>query len=254
MLRPARCIACGACVTDCPQGAIQQGTDGYVTNRDLCVACGDCVATCYADAREVVGQEMTVQQVMQEIRRDAVFYDESAGGVTFSGGEPLLQVDFLLDLLRTCKAEELRTVVDTSGYASTADLDRVRGFVDLFLYDLKLMDSERHQQVTGVPNHRILKNLAHLARHGHRIIVRIPIIPGINDDDANIRQTAQFIGGLPAVERVDLLAYHKIGSDKHERLGRIDPMPTTQPPSEAQMMAIKAAIEAFGLEVSVGGA
>ena len=108
--------------------------------------------------------------------------------------------------------------------------------------------------MTGVDNQRILHNLKHLAQHGHRIVVRMPVIPGINDDDVNIRQTAQFISGLPAVERVDLLAYHKIGSDKHERLGRIDPMPETQPPSEAHMMAIKATFEAYGLEVSVGGA
>jgi pyruvate formate lyase activating enzyme len=254
MLHPARCIACGACMVDCPQGAIQQGTDGYVTDRNRCVSCGECVAACYADARELVGREMTVQQVMQEVRRDTAFFDESAGGVTFSGGEPLLQADFLLDLLKTCKAEDLHTVVDTCGYASTVDLDRVRGDVDLFLYDLKVMDSERHRQVTGVDNRRILENLVHLAQHGHRIVVRMPIIPGINDDDANIRQTAQFISGLPSVERVDLLAYHKIGSDKHERLGRIDPMPETQPPSEARMMAIKATIGAFGLEVRVGGA
>ena len=253
LLRSNLCIVCGACVGECPQGAIAWNSHSYITDRDRCTRCGECISACYADAREIVGQDMTVDQVMAEIMRDAPFYDESGGGVTFSGGEPLIQSDFLLSLLKACKALELHTVVDTCGYVPVQSLDKVREFVDLFLYDLKLMDAERHRQVTGASNLLVLDNLHHLATCGHRIIIRIPIIPHINDDEDNIRQTAEFIRTLPAVERVDILPYHQIGSDKYDRLARNNPMPATSPPAETHMAEIKANLESFGLKVKIGG-
>lgn len=253
ILRPNLCIECGACVAACPQGAITWDTDHTITNREQCIRCGECAAACYADAREIVGHAMTVDAVMREILNDLPFYDESGGGVTFSGGEPLLQVDFLLALLKACKRLDIHTTLDTCGYAPTAWVNRVREYVDLFLYDLKLMDSERHRRVTGAPNTLVLDNLRLLAQYHHPIIIRIPIIPNINDDHDNMAQTAQFIRRLPGVERVDILPYHRIGIDKYERLGRGNPMPETIPPTEAHMNQIKTIFEDFGLKVNIGG-
>jgi pyruvate formate lyase activating enzyme len=253
MLRPELCVQCGACLGTCPQGAIAWDGECYVTDRTLCTGCGECTAACYAEARELVGREMTVDQVLADIMRDAAFYDESGGGVTFSGGEPLLQGDFLLALLRACKAQGLHTALDTCGYAPTGTLNAVREHVDLFLYDLKLMDDARHRQVTGVSNALILDHLRLLAENGHRIILRVPIVPHVNDDDDNIRQIAALAHDLPSIERIDILAYHRIGNNKYERLDRPNPMPETAPPSADRLSGIVRAFESAGLRVKLGG-
>ena len=168
---------------------------------------------------------MTVEQVMDDVLRDVVFYDESGGGVTFSGGEPLLQGDFLLDLLRACKAHDLHTVVDTCGFASPETLDRVRPYVDLFLYDLKLMDDDRHRVVTGASNRLILDNLRRLAEHNHPVVLRVPVIPGINDDEDNLRQIGAS-GAQPA-------QYHPGGSSRLSHAGYGQTRASEQPESDA---------------------
>lgn len=178
MLRPSRCIACGACVDECAEGAITWNGGGVLTNRALCTSCGVCTQACVAEARELVGRKVTTAEIMAEISRDLAFYDESGGGVTFSGGEPLLQADFLLELLRECKRQEIHTAVDTSGAASWAALAQIAPFVDLFLYDLKLMDEARHKAATGAGNRLILDNLGRLAATGAAIQLRVALIPG----------------------------------------------------------------------------
>jgi pyruvate formate lyase activating enzyme len=253
LLREDRCIRCGACVAVCPQAAITANGSGFHTDRARCGACGACIAECMAEAREIVGQEMTVEAVMAAIRRDRAFYEESGGGVTVSGGEPLLQAAFVRALLRACQAEGLHTALDTCGYAPTEALDAVRPFVDLFLYDLKMMDPDRHRTVTGASNARILQHLHLLSDGGHRIILRIPIIPGINDDAANLDQTGALARDLAGVERVDILPYHRIGSEKHARLGMSTPMPAVDPPSESRMFTIQQQLESYGLTVKIGG-
>ncbi|KAA3657896.1 MAG: glycyl-radical enzyme activating protein [Chloroflexi bacterium] len=253
MLRENRCIACQACIDDCPQGAISVNGDIVITDRELCIRCGACADACYAEARELIGREMSVADVMTVIERDVSFYDESGGGVTFSGGEPLLQRDFVLELLKTCQEREIKTAVDTSGAVSWQTLDRVREYVDLFLYDLKVMDDGRHREVTAVSNHLILQNLQRLSNLDHAIILRVAIVPGINDDADNIRQTGELAASLPHLQQVSILPYHAGAVDKYGRLHKPYHLIHTQPPSDARMNEIANTLTAFGLNVKIGG-
>ena len=237
----------------CPHGAIAWDGQGPITDREQCERCGTCTAVCYAEARQSVGREMTVAQVMAEVERDIAFYDESGGGVTFSGGEPLMQQDLLLELLKACKRQEIHTALDTSGLARWETLDRVRDYVDLFLYDLKLMDSDKHRRFTGVPNELILENLTVLARRGHNIILRVPVIPGVNDDDESIRQIGAFAAALPRLRGIDILPYHHIGIDKYVRLNMDYKLTETRPPSEERMAEIASLLNGFGLPTKIGG-
>ena len=253
MFHAGRCIRCGACEVACTHGAIFRNGNSMSTDEEKCTLCGACVESCYAEARQTVGQKMTVAQVMAEIERDVVFYDESGGGATLSGGEPLLQPDFLLTLLQACKEREIHTVLDTCGFASWETLDGIRGLVDLFLYDIKLMDDTRHQEFTSMPNDLILNNLQRLSAQGHNVILRLPIIPGLNDDEENIRQTGEFATASPGLSRVDILPYHHTATDKYKRLKRDYELSQIRPPSNARMAEIAKILGGFGLEVRIGG-
>jgi pyruvate formate lyase activating enzyme len=253
IFRENRCIACEACLAACEQGAIAWNGNGPVTDLEKCRQCGVCAAVCYAEAREQVGRAMTAEQVMAEIERDIAFYDESGGGVTFTGGEPLLQRDFLSALLQACREKEIRTALDTSGFAAWETIERIRGYVDLFLYDLKLIDDARHRQFTGVSNAPILRNLQALSQRGHAIRLRVPVIPGINADDESVRQIGAFAAALPHLNGVDLLPYHRIGIDKYIRTNRVYKLSETRSPSDEQMAEIVHILNSFGLLVRIGG-
>lgn len=249
---PERCIQCQSCVAACPQGAIHWERERLVMHDTKCTLSGACVRACYADARQIAGRYMTAAEVMSEIERDVSFYDSSGGGVTFSGGEPLLQADFLKALLEACRSAEIHTALDTSGFATWEILERVRPLVDLFLYDIKLMDPVRHRKYTLAFNLRILDNLQRLAGLGHNIVVRVPIIPGINDDLENLRATGAFTTGL-GLSRIDLLPYHAAAMGKYERLHRAYRLPGLQTPSDERMLEIAHVFEGFDLQVHVGG-
>ena len=251
--RANRCIKCDACLDVCVHGAISRDGDAVLTDATRCTLCGTCVAACYAEARQIVGREMTVAQVMAAIERDVPFYDESGGGATFSGGEPLLQGDFLLELLRACRARGIHTTVDTCGFAPWEVLDGVRKYADLFLYDLKLMDDARHRAFTGVSNALILSNLQALSQQGHAIVVRMPLIPGINDDEMNVNQTGMFLSALPHLIRVDVLPYHGLGDEKYGRLNKPYSLSETRPPPEEKVAEAVRILKGFGLQVGVGG-
>ncbi len=258
MLRPDRCMACRACVSVCEAGAISWTGGAIVTARERCRVCGACVEACYTEARELAGRSVTIGDVMAELLRDVPFYDESGGGVTVSGGEPLSQPAFLVDLLCACRKSGLPTALDTCGYAPWDVLERISPDVDLFLYDLKLMDESRHRAYTGVSNEPILRNLRRLSTEraklspGHRIILRVPIVPEVNDDDDNLRQIGAFVAELPSVERVDLLPYHRLGREKYRRLARAWEMPSVGAPPDARMTEIARSLRAFDLNVRIG--
>jgi pyruvate formate lyase activating enzyme len=255
MLWPDRCIGCQACLAACRHGAIRADGEGRrpITNTAQCVACGACVKVCYADAREMVGWTPTVGEVLSLVARDVAFYDRSGGGATFSGGEPLAQPAFLLALLRGCRTHGIHTTLDTCGHAPWPVLDRVRSLVDLFLYDLKTVDDVRHRRLTGVSNGLILDNLRALSERGHQIVVRVPVVPGVNDDVESLAAIAAFAAGLPHLAGVDLLPYHPTARDKYRRLGRIYDLGDVPPPSQDRLAALAAPLRRRGLRIKIGG-
>ena len=250
MYRSNRCILCGECAAVCPQKGIQINGSAK-TDRSKCDTCGTCAEICYHGAREVSGREVTVKEVLAEIERETPFHDQSGGGVTFSGGEPLMQRSFLLALLGACRERDIHTVVDTSGYTTWEALDSVREYVNLFLYDLKLMDDGLHTQYTGVSNQPILRNLKLLSEHGQSLYVRIPLIPSVNDDEENLRQSANFIAGLPNITGVELMGYHDIAAAKYEALGMAYRLNGTKPPTAEHLQQAGSILEEYGFKVKI---
>ncbi len=196
---------------------------------------------------------MTVGEVMDEIGRDVIFYDQSGGGVTFSGGEPLMQPDFLLALLNRCGALNIHTAVDTSCYVEPSVAELVVAAADLFLCDIKHMDSEIHERFTGVGNNLILDNIRLVSQAGKEIVIRIPIIPGFNDDPENIEATGKFVASLPGVGRIDILPFNRAGMEKSARLMSENKSMQTEAPNEEQMSSIAENLSKYVFEVNIGG-
>ena len=248
-----RCLGCHDCQHTCSRSAISFSQEALHLDDSLCNLCGDCVDVCHAQALELIGKKMTVAQVIHEIEKDIPFYDESGGGATFSGGEPLMQPDFLHSLLKVCKEREIHTAVDTCGYSDSNILLRISNDVDLFLYDLKLINEHKHIQFTGVSNKLILENLKLLAQQGKNIIVRLPIIPGLNDDEDNILGTGKFVSSLKNVKEIHILPYHQAWIEKFKRLHKIKEPFMSRPPSPEELRAIDRILTQFGLKTRVGG-
>ena len=269
-----RCIRCGECVRACELDALElvgegnesaadgagvlrgRGTAGspgqLVLDTSRCDSCGDCADACPAGARQLAGRHMTVGEVLAEVAKDQVFFDQSGGGVTVSGGEPLMQAEFTEELLAACKARRLRTALDTCGLAHSSVLERVRPHVDLFLYDLKLMDAAAHLRYTGAKNDLILRNLALLAEAGSEVIVRMPVIPGVNDGEDNLDRLAGFMTAH-GLRDIDLLPYHRIASDKYRRLHLTWRMDGVEPPTADHVELLAARLRVAGLRVRIGG-
>lgn len=246
-----RCVRTGECVAACPHHAITWH-DGPFRDASICQKCGTCAAACPTGATQMIGRWVTVQQLMDELSRDLVFFDESGGGATFSGGEPLLQSQFLEAMLDGCRARGIHTVVETCGVVARETLLRLSRKIDLFLYDVKLMDSKKHRTYTGAANGNILQNLRALARVHANIIVRMPVIPGINDDAENAEQLARFLKSS-GISRLDLLPYHPSGGDKYGRLHRVYRLSGLKPPPSEQMQIMAERFQRDGLAVRVGG-
>jgi pyruvate formate lyase activating enzyme len=251
--RNNRCLRCGQCVDACPHEAISLNGNHPVTDTEICKLCGECIDVCLAGAREIIGQEITVSEIMAEVEKDVIFYDQSGGGATFSGGEPLMQPDFLLALLNQCRQKKIHTAVDTSCYAEPEIVESVAKKADLFLCDLKHMDNEMHKRFTGVGNDLILENIRLISQAGTSIIIRMPIIPGFNDDPANIEATGEFTESLEGVGRIDILPFNRGGIEKSTRLtGEIESMQLNTP-DEEQMSLIAESFKKYVFEVHIGG-
>jgi pyruvate formate lyase activating enzyme len=252
---PDRCIACGECVAVCPEGA-QALSDGQRTyRRDLCVMCGGCLSVCYAGALAAAGRTMTVEEVMAEVLRDRAFYETSGGGVTLSGGEPLLQRDFAQGILEACKAAGLHTAVETAAYCRWEDLAAILPFTDLIMMDLKHLDSAKHRAATGVPNEPILANARLLTTQTDKpLLFRIPVIPTVNDTPEEIAAIARFVRHLEELRRdgensiaLELLTFHRLATDKYRSLGMAYRAGALQPLQRTEMMALAEVAKACGV-------
>jgi len=248
IFRINRCKESKACIEACPLGAISW-KDGTSTDWEICDHCGKCAEICYAGAREIVGREINLDQLMIELERDIPFYDQSGGGVTFTGGEPLQQRKFLQEALMACKQQNIRTAVDTSGSTAWGNFESILPLTDLFLYDVKHMDAEKHRLYTTVSNGKILNNLQKLSNVRANIIVRIPIIPGMNDDAKNLTACGAFLADLPHLEGVELMPYHEIGVAKYQALGMLYKMGDTVPPNTQQICEIEELFINYGVKV-----
>ncbi len=252
MPRADRCIRCGACVAACPHDAIRAAETPALARPAECDRCGECAEACPSGARELVGRTLSVEQLIETVEKDRIFYDQSGGGVTFSGGEPLMQPFFLLDAVARCRSRGIRTAIDTSGHGDPAALQEVARDADLFLFDLKMMDEARHRELTGVGNRLILDNLRALAALPRTVIVRFPLVPGVNDDEENVVAMGRFVASL-GLARVDVLPYHRAGTAKYHRLERSYRLADIQPPPRPQQEAVARSLARFGLTVTLGG-
>jgi pyruvate formate lyase activating enzyme len=249
-----RCIGARACIDACPNNALSLTPQGIVTDTDACRLCGKCAKACPTHAIEMSGEAIDIDAIMQAIENESLFFDQSEGGVTFSGGEPLLHHGALKILLQRCAALYIHRVVDTALYAQPDVVKEIARHTDLFLVDLKLMDSAKHQTYTGVPNELILQNIEILAVMDADFVIRVPLIQGINADYENIEASAAFLASLPwQRKQVNLLPYHDIAQSKHKRLGTDHDSEGMSEPSQDKLDEVVAIFKHHGLLATVGG-
>ena len=251
-----KCTRCGKCVETCPINAITVSDSGEIlTDRLLCDDCGQCVEVCPSGARTTVGREMSVAQIIEEVEKDSVFYWNSGGGVTLSGGEPALQPKFSLEILKACKARGIHTAMETSGYAEWDVLSELLEHLDLVYFDIKHSLSVEHERLTGKKNELILENCRKIVANypDVELIIRIPVIPGCNDSEENILRTAQFVHQLERVARLELLPYHRFGVHMYRILLRAYPLSDVESPGEERMHKLEELAKSCGIEVQIGG-
>ncbi|MBZ9686119.1 glycyl-radical enzyme activating protein [Clostridium estertheticum] len=247
-----KCTGCGSCFKRCPAKAIEFVDRYPLTYESKCTLCGKCSDFCLSNARELVGKAITVKDLMSEIIKDEVFYEESNGGVTFSGGEPLMHADYLYNVLKICNDKGIHTTVDTSGYAAWEQFEKIVDKVDLFLFDIKHMNNEKHLKYTGVGNIVILENLKKLSQKGSNIYIRLPLIAGINDSYENIDDTVNFLSKLNIIH-VNLLPYHKMGMDKYRRLNMEYKLSGMEKPRDEVIDKIAEKFRKAGIKIIIGG-
>lgn len=245
-----KCAYCLKCIEVCPQKAITLKDKRIDTDYSLCNSCGDCELFCAYSARQLVGKDYSVDELVEEILKDKIIFDESRGGVTFSGGEPLMQSDFLMEVMKRLKKEDLHIAVDTSGYVPFENIRKIMAFTDLFLYDFKIADEKKHIQYTGVSNKLIIDNLIRLSNENANINLRIPIIKGVNDSIKDIDEMIQIIDQT-RVQSINILPYHNIAAHKYRKLDM--EYEIFEVPEENEMERIAYSFESRGHIVKIGG-
>jgi glycyl-radical enzyme activating protein len=245
-----KCKADGACLAACPVGAINMNAGEDRIIRDKCNLCMACVEACPYEALQRVGEIVTPQEIADRVSSDKPFFDRSGGGVTVSGGEPLAQPDFTAEVMRICHEKGINTCLDTSGYASPEALKKVLPHADLVLLDIKHMDSKKHEEWTGVPNEIILENAKTIAKEKD-MRISIPLIPGFNDDEENIRKTAEFAKSI-GVKNIDVEPFHKLGDGKYIAIGMKSPYGDFTDISEEKVDEVREIIESYGIETTRG--
>ena len=245
-----QCVRCFECFDDCKLGAISEAGGQPVVDLNVCRWCGDCADGCTTDARSLIGSIMTESRVLAEIERDAYLYPQTGGGVTFTGGEPLLQPEFLAGLLDGCRARGIHTAVGTCGAAPADVVDRIAGKADLLLFDLKHLDAAQHRRITGASNREILDNLRQCARRQAAVRVRFPLVPGLNDGEDHVRRLAAFVAGLGVTE-IDVVPYRKPAAGAYEALGRPNPASGLREPGPDDVAAAVSVFTDCGLTAAV---
>lgn len=248
-----RCTACGECRAACPFGGTIAGGNALPARNDPCTRCAACVEACPTGARQMIGREMTVAEVLAEAGNDRIFYEDSGGGVTISGGEPLAQPRFVIALAQAFRAAHLHVALDTTGFGCTEHLLAAAACSDLVLYDLKAFDETRHRRLTGVSNRGILENLKILNEVHRQLWIRIPVVPGFNDDLEELDNLAAFVASLRSVALVNLLPFHRSGLHKYERLGRRHSLDAVEAPTADAMERAASLFRARHLPTRIGG-
>ncbi len=248
----SRCVACGECREVCPLAEAVPGEGALPARVPNCLHCAACVDACPTEARQQIGRRWSVTEVLHEVLKDRVFYEQSGGGVTLSGGEPLAQPAFLIALLRACRGHGLNTVLDTTGLGQSEHLLAAAALSDVVLYDVKAFDAERHRRLTGVSNRTILENLERLSRGHNGIWIRLPVVPGFNDDIEDLEHLAEFVAGLPGIRQVSLLPFHRTALHKWQRLGLSHSLDEVAPPSAEQLENIRNLFARRHLAVHLG--
>lgn len=256
-LRIEKCIGCGKCLPVCPAGAISMSENGTYVEQDFgrCINCMKCVSVCPAGARNSVGKEYTVDEALREVEKDRIFYRRGRGGVTVSGGEALMQAEFAAEFLKACKNAYLSTAVETSGCGKWTDLRKMIQYCDVLFMDCKHMNEKKHRELTGVGNTFILENIRRAAlecRQTNKVmVVRMPLIPGLNDDKENLLATARFVRKLEL--ELNILPYHNYGAGKYEWVGMEYPLKRLKPPSLEQIKAVSELLREERIHFTVGG-
>jgi len=250
----SNCEPCQRCIDICPKEAIKLSDEKKIkVDRDLCDLCGQCVKACQNQALKLVGDERTVEELYQDVMKDSPFYRRSGGGVTVGGGEPTMQHEFVTAFLKECKKTFIHTALETCMYVKWEYLERILEHVDLLYFDIKHIDPRIHKEITGVSNELILEN-ARKASEMLPIIIRIPLIPGLNDSEENLLKTGNFAAELGEnLLRIELLPYHTFGTGNYEQLGRDYKLKDIEPPTEEYMNELKKIIESCGVKVQIGG-
>lgn len=247
MMFPERCVNCGECTEVCPTGAAKNG----YTDNEKCTGCGKCLEVCKSQARKLIGKTTTSEEVVKEVMKDKIVYDNSGGGVTLGGGETCMQPKFAAEIFKKCKEQGVHTILDTSGYCNENEFLEIVKYVDLVYFDIKCILPEKHRELTGFDNGKILNNLKNLDRLGIPFTIRMPIIPGYNDSEEIINTTGEFLKTLKSEFSVYLLAYHGYGAAKYSRINKEYQLKNLKNMPKEDLEPIKEKLEAYGLNVRI---